>query len=82
MFVLKGQVFLIFLTRQFKQIMSGVSSNYGSQLDCVFANNLTCSCSIYESYCDHKPMLISLRTVIDDCSTSTMDCQPMISYIT
>ena len=45
------------------QALSGVSTNYGSQLDCVLTKNLTCSCSFYESYFnDHKPMFISLST--------------------
>ena len=70
-----------FSNREFKQILSGVSTNYGSQLDCVFTKHFICSCDIYESYfSDHKPMLISLRTLVDGCST--MDCQPMISHAT
>ena len=70
-----------FSDREFKQILSGVSTNYGSHLDCVFAKNFICSCDIYESYfSDHKPMLVSLKTFVDDCST--MDCQPMISHAT
>ena len=62
------------------QILSGVSTKYGSQLDCVFTKLFICSCDIvlYEAYFhDHKPMLISLKTLVDD--SSTMDCQPMIS---
>ena len=44
--------------------ISGVSTNYGSQLDCVFTNDVVCSCSYYESYfSDHNPMLITLGTV-------------------
>ena len=44
-----------FSIREFKQILSGVSTNYASQLDCVFAKNFICSCDIYESYfSDHK----------------------------
>ena len=47
----------------FMQAISGVSTNYGSQLDCVFTNNLACTCSYYESYfSDHKPVLITLNT--------------------
>ena len=62
------------------QALSGVSTNYGSQLDCVFTKNLTCSCSFYESYfSDHKPMLISLGTVVNDCSN--VDNQPIISQL-
>ena len=70
-----------FSNREFKQILSGVSTNYGSQLDCVFAKNFICSCDVYESYfSDHKPMLIFLRKLVNDCST--MYCQPMISHTT
>ena len=66
-----------FSNRKFKQILSEVSTSYGSQLDCVFAKNFICSCDIYESFfSDHKPMLISLRTLVDDCCT--MDYQLMI----
>ena len=61
--------------------LSGVSTNYGSQLDCVFTKNLTCSCDFYESYfSDHKPILISLGTVVNDCSN--VDNQPIISHAT
>ena len=61
------------------QALSGVSTNYGSQLDCVFTKHLTSSCGFYESYfSDHKPMLISLRTAVNDCST--VDNQPIISH--
>ena len=70
-----------FSNREFKQILSGVSTNYGSQLDCVFAKDFICLCDMYESYfSDHKPMLISLRTLVDSCST--MDCQLMVSHAT
>ena len=48
----------------FIQAISGASTNYGSQLDCVFTKNVACSCDYYESYfSDHKPMLITLGTV-------------------
>ena len=61
--------------------LSRVSTNYGSQLDCVFTKNLTCSCGFYESYfSDNKPMLISLGTVVNDCSS--VDNQPIISHAT
>ena len=61
--------------------LSRVSTNYGSQLDCIFTKNLTCSCGFYESYfSDHKPMLISLGTVLNDCSS--VDNQPIISHAT
>ena len=64
-----------FPRKEFKQILSGVSTNYGSQLDCVFTKDLDCSCSFYESYfSDHKPILISLGTIVNECST--MDFQP------
>ena len=57
--------------------LSAVSTNYGSQLDCVFTKNLTYSCDVYESYfSDHKPMLISLGTVVNDCGN--VDNQPII----
>ena len=70
-----------FSNREFRQILSGVSTKYGSQLDCVTAKNFICSCDIYESYfSDHKPILISLRTLVDRCST--MVCQPMIYHAT
>ena len=36
-----------FANREFKQILSGVSTNYGSQLDCVFAKSFICSCDIF-----------------------------------
>ena len=29
--------------------ISGISTNYGSQLDCVFTKNVICSCNYYES---------------------------------
>ena len=58
----------------FKQVLSGVSTNYGSQLDCVFTKNLTCSCSLYESYfSDHKPMLISLGMAVNDSSIRNIE---------
>ena len=70
-----------FANKGFIQALSGVSTNYGSQLDCVFTKNLTCSCGFYESYfSDHKPMLISLGTVVNDCSS--VDNQPIISHAT
>ena len=70
-----------FANKGMAQSLSGVSTNYGSQLDCVFTNNLTCSCDFYESYySDHKPMLISLGTVVSDCSN--VDNQPIISHAT
>ena len=54
-----------FSNKCFKQVLSGVSTNYGSQLDCVFTKNLTCTSSFYESYfCDHKPMLIEQSSVL------------------
>ena len=63
------------------QALSGVSTNYGCQLDCVFTKNLTCSCGFYESYSsDHKPMLISLGTVVNDCSN--VDNLTIISHAT
>ena len=63
------------------QALSRVSTNYGSQLDCVFTKNLTCSCGFYDSYCsDHKPMLISFGTVVNDCSS--VDNKPIISHAT
>ena len=63
------------------QALSRVSTNYGSQLVCVFTKNLTCSCGFYESYfSDHKPMLISLGTVVND--SSSVDNQPIISHAT
>ena len=59
----------LFSLKCFKQVLSGVSTNYGSQLDSVFTKNLTCSSSFYESYfSDHKPMLISLGMAVNDCS--------------
>ena len=72
--------------------LSRVSTYYGSQLDCVFTKNLTCSCGFYESYfSDHKLMLISLGTVFNDSSNvdiididqipnvnTTMDIQDVI----
>ena len=70
-----------FANKGIVQALSGVSTNYGSQLDCVFTKNLTCSCGFYESYfSDHKPMLISLGTVVNDCSN--VDNQPIISHAT
>ena len=63
------------------QALSAVSTNYGSQLDCVFTKSLTYSCGFYESYfSDHKPMLISLGTVVND--YSNVDNQPIISHAT
>ena len=63
------------------QSLSGVSTDYGSQLDCVFTKNLTCSCGFYESYfSDHKPMLISLGSVDNDCSN--VGNQLIISHAT
>ena len=35
--------------------ISGVSTNYGSQLDCVFTKNVVCSCSIM----NHTSVIIS-----------------------
>ena len=70
-----------FANKGMVQALSRVSTNYGSQLDCVFTYNLTCSCGFYESYfSDHKPMLISLGTVVSDCSN--VDNQPIISHAT
>ena len=61
--------------------LSGVSTNYGSQLDCVFTKNMTCSCGFYELYfSNHKQMLISLGTVVYDCSN--VDNQPIITHAT
>ena len=58
-----------------------VSTNYGSQLDYVFAKNLTSSCSFYESYSSyHKPKLISFGTAAND--SSTVDNQPIASHAT
>ena len=63
------------------QSLSGDSTNYGSQLDCVFSKDLPCLCGFYEShFSDHKPMLISLGSVIYDCSN--VDNQPIISHAT
>ena len=47
--------------------ISGVSTNYGSQLDCVFTKNVVCYYESYFSY--HKPMLISLGTGLNPIST-------------
>ena len=70
-----------FANKGMMQSLSGVSTNYGSQLDCVFTKNFTCSSGFYESYfSDHKPMLISLGTVVSDCSN--VDNQPIISHAT
>ena len=63
------------------QALSRVYTNYGSQLDCVFTKNLTCSCGFYESYfSDHKTTLISFGTVVNDCGS--VDNQPIISHAT
>ena len=70
-----------FANKGMAQALSAVSTNYGSQLDCVFTKSLTYSCGFYESYfSDHKPMLISLGTVVNDCSN--VDNQPIISHAT
>ena len=64
--------------------ISGVSTNYGSQLDCVFTKNVVCSCSYYESYfSDHKPMLITLDTGLNAISTvDNHDILPHYSHST
>ena len=70
-----------FANKVMMQSLSEVSTNYGFQLDCVFTKNLICSCVFYESYfSDHKPMLISLGTVVND--FSNVDNQPIISHAT
>ena len=70
-----------FANKGMMQSLSGVFTNNGSQLDCVFTKDLTCSCGFYEPYfSDHKPMLISLGTVVNDCSN--VDNQPIISHAT
>ena len=53
-----------FESREFYPAISGVSTNYDSQLDCAFTRpqGLVNAISFYESYySDHKPILITLR---------------------
>ena len=51
-----------FSAKGFFQAISGISTNYGSQLDCAFNNNSFHSCHLYESYfSDHKPILITFE---------------------
>ena len=73
------QLIKYFENKGMAHALSAVSTNYGSQLDCVFTKSLTCSSGFYESYfSDHKPMLISLVTVVNDCSN--LDNHPIISH--
>ena len=44
-----------FANKGMVQALSGVSTNYGSQLDCVFTKNLTCSCG----FMNHTLVIIS-----------------------
>ena len=59
--------------------ISGVSTNYGCQLDCVFTKNVVCSCNYYESYfSDHKAMLITLGTGLN--AITTMDNHDLLPH--
>ena len=57
-----------FESREFYPAISGVSTNYDSQLDCAFTKpqGLVNAISFYESYySDHKPILITLGVCSD-----------------
>ena len=67
----------------FMQVIAGVSTNYGSQLDCLFIKNFACSCSYYESYfSDHKPLLIYYETGVNVSIIDNQTIEPHHSVCT